>query len=343
VLPCLSTHNNYAIIVHGFDGRQVGPTATRTTKKIAPSVMTMTMRMTRPGHRLFVDKKQIAATTTRYTPRSNRPGRGSPTLLQMAWTDPMQKLLGALLTGTKKETQSQQQQSANTADVQDSKKATTESGTVIRIASRSYNATTSKPSSREYTTRKVEVAALSSSSSSGARVTPFGLDGDYNHYRTVALKNTPDRALSLLTSDVLEALRANYPTYQTQIQPGDLGENIYITGIPFTFFQVGQRYQFQNPISEDDKDNNDKDGVGIVIEITERIEPCANLCKLPYINDPMLRPMDRIQRCQDFIQYLDRFDGFRGWYAKVIGEGGVLHPGAQISRLLEVEGDEENG
>jgi MOSC domain-containing protein YiiM len=274
----------------------------------------------------------------------------------MSWTDPIQQLLGVLLGGTKKEIQPQQQQqqqrqSASTVNIQDSKKATattttgTGTGTVLRIASRSYNATTSKPSSREYTTRK-EVVALSSSSS-GARVTPFGIEGDYNHYRTVALKNTPDRAISLLTSDVVEALRANYPTYQTQIQPGDLGENIYITGIPFTFFEVGQRYQFQNPkrpmLDEDDdnKDKEDKDRVAVVIEITERIEPCANLCKLPYINDPMLRPTDRIQRCQDFIQYLDRFDGFRGWYAKVIGEGGVLYPGAQISRLLSEEEEAE--
>ena len=73
-------------------------------------------------------------------------------------------------------------------------------GTVIRIAGRKYDAASSKPSSRNYTTRK--------DSQPSATITKEGLNGDYNHYRTAALQSTPDRAISILTTDVMESLRA---------------------------------------------------------------------------------------------------------------------------------------
>jgi MOSC domain-containing protein YiiM len=197
---------------------------------------------------------------------------------------------------------------------------TASSGTVIRLAARTYDAAgSSKPSSRTYTTRKDQVPSV--------RVTKAGVEGDYNHYRTVALKSTGDRAVSILTSDVMNSIRATYK--YKHINEGDLGENILVEGVSFGFFRVGERYEF---VSCDNKD----DDASVVVEITEPIEPCANLCKLPFINDGSIPPMERIARCQDFIEYLDRFDGYRGWYAKVHVEG-VVKEGGTISCLLPKE------
>ena len=65
-------------------------------------------------------------------------------------------------------------------------------------------------------------------------------------------------------------------------------------------------------------------GKNAIVEITEPIEPCANLCKLPYINDETIPPRDRLARCQNFIHQLDLYDGLRGWYAKVVSSGDVM-------------------
>jgi MOSC domain-containing protein YiiM len=189
-------------------------------------------------------------------------------------------------------------------------------GSVVRLAARQFDQNSSKPSSREYTTRKVECSSL--------RVTKKGVEGDYNHYRTVALKSTEDRAVSILTMDVMKSLRATYQNYKP-IQEGDLGENILVDGVPFGFFRVGDRYRFVS--SSDVKEEED---AVVLVEITEPIEPCANLCKLPYINDSTMQPRERIRRCQEFIQHLDRFDGYRGWYAKVL-DGGLIDTGAIVS------------
>jgi MOSC domain-containing protein YiiM len=199
--------------------------------------------------------------------------------------------------------------------------------TVVRLAGRKYNSTSSKPSSREYTTRKDVQPFL--------HITQDGAKGDYNHYRTAALKSTEDRALSILTADVMESLGATYKSYD--FQQGDLGENILVEGVTFGFFRVGQRYEFRSTVSTISSDEgtpvgkNEEEDV-VVVEITEPIEPCANLCKLPYINDDSLSPKDRIQRCQDFIVHLDQHDGYRGWYAKVI-EGGVIKNGAKVAMV----------
>lgn len=203
-------------------------------------------------------------------------------------------------------------------------------GVVIRLAGRAYNATSSTPASRDYTTRKKSFPKIN--------VTKQGIQGDYNHYRTVALKSTPDRAVSILTSDVMASLRATYPSYS--LQDGDFGENIYIDGISFHYFQVGKQYKFEtesksSQAGDGKKKNNGGDSSSaVIVEITEPIEPCANLCKLRYINDESLSPGDRIKRCQDFIIHLDRYDGYRGWYAKVIQEG-IIGLDAQIETLAD--------
>ena len=144
-------------------------------------------------------------------------------------------------------------------------------------------------------------------------VTTHGLQGDYNHYRAVALQNTPDRAVSLWTQDCCEWLQQQegYP-----VQPGDLGENMFLQGpdIAFDDFAPGVQLQLRGG-----KDTT----TAVVLEITEPVIPCANLCKLPYINDESKTPSQRIQTCQAFLQVLGQFPGLRGWYAKVITPGQV--------------------
>lgn len=200
-------------------------------------------------------------------------------------------------------------------------------GTVLRTAHRSYQDDgNSKPSGRDYTTRKDE-------RSDGIVVTQQGIAEDYNHYRTVALKGTRDRAVSLWTTDILEWLQQY--SYYKDIRLGDFGENVSIEGVNYTYFEVGEHYQFTS--LEDNRDTNKtKKKGGVILEITERMEPCANLCKLPYINNPELKPMERIQKCQQLLTVLDKEDGLRGWYAKVIQEG-TIRPRDKVFKISKLE------
>lgn len=129
----------------------------------------------------------------------------------------------------------------------------------------------------------------------------------------MALQSTVNRAISILTTDVNSYVRNLDGGYFATIgyRDGDLGENILVDGVDFTYFQVGIQYRFSsssssvgNPTTED-----------VVVEITEKIEPCMNLCKLSYINLE--------GRCKYLIEALAEEDGLRGWYAKVI-QGGII-------------------
>lgn len=161
----------------------------------------------------------------------------------------------------------------------------------------------------------------------------------------MALGNTPDRALSILTSDVngyIASLDGGY--FAGSYKEGDLGENVLVEGVEFDFFAVGQRYSFGPKRSGDGGDGggggsiveNNEDRV--VVEITEPMEPCPNLCKLPYINSPKLSPQDRVGRCQYFIEALGQKMGLRGWYAKVVSVGGngggVIRIGDEVAPAL---------
>ena len=130
------------------------------------------------------------------------------------------------------------------------------SGTVVRLANRKYNVTSSKPSDGGYTTRK--------DAQSSIVITQDGVEDDYNHYRTIALKSTKSRAISILTTDVMNSLRATYQTKfksQTNIQDGDLGENILIDGVAFTYFQIRKRYRFvkQHQQQEEEREGSKKE------------------------------------------------------------------------------------
>lgn len=189
-------------------------------------------------------------------------------------------------------------------------------GKVIRTAVKGYDKEASTPASKLYTTKK--------ESRSDIILKSEGVEGDYNHYRTTALSSTPDRAVSILTTDIVKMLKeAGWP----KVGEGDLGENIYVDGIEYTFFEIGKRYKFSSSVSGNEKKIQQDD---VIVEITERIEPCGNLCRLNYINDESLPPQERFENCKKFLLWLDEKDGLRGWYAKII-EGGRVKIGDSVS------------
>lgn len=183
------------------------------------------------------------------------------------------------------------------SDKNDNDEAPAPTGRIQRLAVRAYHAQDSKPSSRRYTTRKRSVHAC--------HVSPDGLQGDYNHYRTIALQNTTDRAVSLWTADCAEWINS----VGSPVQPGDLGENIFLNGLRFDDFSPGVQVVQMGSSPP------------VVLEITEPVTPCANLCKLSYINDETKTPSQRIRTCQEFLEQLGQWPGLRGWYAKVITPG----------------------
>ena len=221
-------------------------------------------------------------------------------------------------------------------------------GRVIRTAVRPFQeGGGSIPSSASYTTRKTSMPAII--------VSEAGAVGDYNHYRTSALRSTPDRAISILTGDVGSYVRSLDGGYfaddgvwnddsddggddgRRGYRDGDLGENVLVDGVDFDYFEVGMRYRFSSSTSSLNGGDGDATTTattisekGVVVEITEPMEPCANLCKLPYVNDPSLEPRHRVARCQYFIEALGQREGLRGWYAKVV-RGGVVRVGDSLS------------
>jgi len=209
-------------------------------------------------------------------------------------------------------------------------------GQVIRTAARPHQSSGgSIPSSREYTTRKSSLPMIS--------VSEKGVTGDYNHYRTVALKSTADRAISILTHDVSSYIQTldggSFVQSGNGYTDGDLGENVLVKGVDFSYFKVGGRYRF-SPKSSNNSGNAStssstiiESAEDVIIEITEPMEPCANLCKLPFINDPTLSSArERVAKCQRFIAALGVKDGLRGWYAKVLS-GGVIRVDDSVSLL----------
>ena len=118
----------------------------------------------------------------------------------------------------------------------------------------------------------------------------LGLEGDYNIYRTESKGNSPDRAVLLMSDDILDQLRAEgWP-----VKNGDLGENITLTGIDYTSLKVKDKFSVG----------------GIEIQITEACRPCVNLGVLPYVGE----------RVKEFMGTLR---GRRGFYARVLKEGNI--------------------
>lgn len=122
-------------------------------------------------------------------------------------------------------------------------------------------------------------------------LTPSGVQGDFNRYRHEEKHDDPDMAVLLEPVETLEELRQEgWP-----IAPGDLGENITTSGIPYSEFRLGRTVE-----------------VGEArLRISRVCSPCENLYLLPYVGR---------SRGSEFLKtMLDR----RGWFARVERPGRV--------------------
>ena len=126
-----------------------------------------------------------------------------------------------------------------------------------------------------------------------------GCEGDYNEYRTRHKQSTNDRAVSIITKQILHDLTTEG---WGPVMPGDLGENITLGGE--ITIEIGQRYSIGT----------------VVLEITEEIEPCNKLQFLPYVGR---------EKRVNFIQTLKKR---RGYYAKVLLEGYIV-PGDKVVQI----------
>jgi len=135
-----------------------------------------------------------------------------------------------------------------------------------------------------------------------ARVTPAGVEGDFNRWRHEVKNDDNDMAVLIVPRETLDDLnREGWP-----VRPGDLGENITSEGIPYDAFAPGRRFRLGES----------------VVEISKACTPCDNLYLLPYVG-PARGPA--------FVQAVL---GRRGWYARVLLEGRV-HAGDPIDSVPE--------
>jgi MOSC domain-containing protein YiiM len=132
--------------------------------------------------------------------------------------------------------------------------------------------------------------------------TTDGLAGDYNHYRFTKTANDPNQAVLVLSEAVLTQLREEgWP-----VQPGDLGENVTLGGIPEERLRPGVQLALGQ----------------VVIELTAACDPCTELYVLPYVGK---------ERGPDFVRTMN---GRRGWYAKVLTTG-IVERGSPATLLTE--------
>jgi len=128
-------------------------------------------------------------------------------------------------------------------------------------------------------------------------ITYRGAAGDFNNYRTEQMPDDLDQALLLLTEEVLRDLQSDgWP-----VQPGDLGENLTLAGIPERMLAPGVRLRIGEAL----------------VEVSLACDPCATLYELPYIGRG---------RGPEFLR---RLNGRRGWYARVL-EPGIVTPGTPV-------------
>ncbi len=118
-----------------------------------------------------------------------------------------------------------------------------------------------------------------------------GLTGDFNRYRHEVSHDDEKMAVLLIPRETLADLRREgWP-----VAPGDLGENISSSGVPYGALSPGVRFRV-GPAE---------------LEVTKPCTPCDNLYLLPYVG---------ADRGPAFLKtMIDR----RGWYARVLREGTV--------------------
>ena len=122
-------------------------------------------------------------------------------------------------------------------------------------------------------------------------ITPEGVEGDYNRWRTEEANGDPDQAVLLLSEEILAGLQAEgWP-----VQPGDLGENVTVAGLPPDALRNGAIVRLGE----------------VVLEVSKACDPCTVLYTLPYVG---------VERGPEFLRIML---GRRGWYARVLQSGTV--------------------
>jgi len=133
-----------------------------------------------------------------------------------------------------------------------------------------------------------------------ANVTFSGIDGDYNRFRKKKKDNDPDMAIMIISTDILfELNQEGWP-----VQPGDLGENVTLSGMDYGSIEPGQQYKIGD----------------VTLEISFICDPCSNLYALPYVGE---------DRGPEFIKTLMNRCG---WYARVLTPG-TMKPGDGVALL----------
>ncbi|MCI4334140.1 MAG: MOSC domain-containing protein [Thermoplasmata archaeon] len=118
-----------------------------------------------------------------------------------------------------------------------------------------------------------------------------GVRGDFNRYRHELLADEPTSAVLVMPLEMLETLRAEgWP-----VAPGDLGENLTSSGVPYEELQPGVVLAMGSAAAQ----------------ITRPCDPCRQLYGLPYVGK---------DRGPEFVRTLL---GRRGWYARVLRPGRV--------------------
>lgn len=122
-------------------------------------------------------------------------------------------------------------------------------------------------------------------------ITPAGVHGDYNRWRTEKANGDPDQAVLLLQEEILADLRAEgWP-----VQAGELGENLTVAGLPPEAFQSGAQLHLGE----------------VLLEVSKPCDPCTVLYTLPYVGSER-GPL-----------FLRTMNGRRGWFARVL-RGGMV-------------------
>ncbi len=126
-------------------------------------------------------------------------------------------------------------------------------------------------------------------------VAAAGVGGDCNVWRTENMPDDLDQAVLLLANEILVQLRSEgWP-----VQPGHLGENVTVTGIPEAVLGPGARLTLGD----------------VALEVSKACDPCTRLYSLPYVGN---------ERGPEFLRTLV---GRRGWYARVLTPGVIKHGG----------------
>ena len=128
-------------------------------------------------------------------------------------------------------------------------------------------------------------------------ITPAGVEGDFNRWRTEEARGDPDQAVLILSEEILADLRAEgWP-----VEPGELGENLTVAGLPSDDLHAGAQLRLGE----------------VVLELSKPCDPCIVLYSLPYVG---------VERGPAFLRTLQ---GRRGWFARVV-QGGTVRPDTAV-------------